>query len=232
MSSLPRHRTVAEVMTTRVHVASPLTPFKHLVRLIEENRISGVPIVDQQGRPVGIVSEADLLLKARRKELDTSRDSLHLRRYGRERGKAAGSIAAEIMTTPPITTSATTPLAEAARYMQERNVRRLIVVDDRGKIAGIVSRSDLLQVFLRSDEDIRDEVVDQIVAAIVPADVESIGIDVRSNVVTLFGEVDRRSDTEILERLSREVDGVVDVVSRLTYRWDDSKQPARALRGA
>ena len=231
MSALPRHRTVADVMTTRVHVASPLTPFKHLVRLIEENRISGVPIVDQQGQPVGIVSEADLLLKARRKELDTARDSLHLRSHGRERGKAAGSIAAEIMTAPPITISSGTSLAEAARFMQERNVRRLIVVDDRGKIAGIVSRSDLLQVFLRSDEDIRDEVFDQIVAVIVPADVESIGIDVRSNVITLFGEVDRRSDAEILERLSREVDGVVDVVSRLNYRWDDSRQPARVPRG-
>ena len=120
MSSLPRHRTVADVMTTRVHVASPLTPFKHLVRLIEDNSISGVPIVDQQGQPVGIVCEADLL--------------------------PAGSIAADIMTAPPITISATAPLAEAARCMQERNVRGLIVVDDRGKIAGIVSRSDLLQV--------------------------------------------------------------------------------------
>lgn len=223
MSVLPRHRTVADVMTTQVHVASPLTPFKLLVRLIEENRISAVPIVDHDGRPVGIVSESDLLLKERRKELDSSRDPLHPWRHDRERKKAAGSIAAEIMTAPPLMIPTSTSLAEAARFMQERNIRRLVVVDDRGKIAGIVSRSDLLQVFLRSDEDIREEVVDQIIAALVPGDVESVNVDVRSNVITLFGKVDRRSDAEILERMSREVDGVVDVVNQLTYRWDDSK---------
>lgn len=210
-------------MTTQVHVAGPLTPFKILVRLIEENRISAIPIVDQQGQPVGIVSESDLLLKERRKEIEASRDPLHLRRHDREREKAAGSIAAEIMTAPPITIPATTSLAEAARSMHQRNVRRLIVVDDRGKIAGIVSRSDLLQVFLRSDEDILEEVVDQIIPAILPTNDKSIGVDVRSNVITLFGEVDRRSDAEILERMSREVDGVVEVANQLTYRWDDSK---------
>lgn len=227
MSALPRHRTVAEVMTTRVHVASPLTPFKHLVRLIEDNRISAVPIVDQQGQPVGIVSEADLLLKERRTELDRSRDPLHLRRHDRERAKAAGSVAAEIMTAPPITIRAGTSLPEAARFMQERNIRRLVVVDDRGKIAGIVSRSDLLQVFLRSDAEIRDEVVNQLIAAIVPAGTESVGVEVSSNVITLYGEVDRRSDSEILEQLSREVDGVVEIVNQLTYRWDDGKHPGQ-----
>ena len=229
MSVLPRHRTVADVMTTRVHVASPLTPFKLLVRLIEDNRISAIPIVDQHGTPVGIVSEADLLLKERRKELDTSRDPLHPRRLEQDKRKAAGSIAAEIMTAPPITIPAGTALAEAARFMQLRNVRRLVVVDDRGKIAGIVSRSDLLQVFLRSDDDIREEIAGQIIPRLVPTDTEAVEVDVRSDVVTLFGEVDRRSDAEILERLSREVDGVVEVVNKLSYRWDDSRQQVGAL---
>lgn len=229
MSAPPGHRTVGDVMTTRVHVASPLTPFKLLVRLIEENRISAIPIVDQHGRPVGVVSEGDLLLKERRKELDSSRDSLHPWRHMREKEKASGSIAAEIMTAPPITIPPGTLLAEAARFMQQRSVRRLIVVDDRGKIAGIVSRSDLLQVFLRSDDDIRDEVVAQIIASLAPTDAHAIDVDVSSNVITLAGEVDRRSDAAILERLSREVDGVVEVVNRLTYRWDDSKEQARAL---
>lgn len=223
--------TVADVMTTQVHLAGPLTPFKILVRLIEENRISAIPIVDHQGQPVGIVSESDLLLKERRKELDTSRDPLHRRRHEREREKAAGSIAAEIMTAPPITIPASTSLADAARCMYQRNVRRLVVVDDRGKIAGIVSGSDLLQVFLRSDDGIREEVVDQIIRTILPTNAESIQVDVRSNVITLQGEVDLRSDVEILEMLSREVDGVVDVANQLTYRWDDSKQHAQARRG-
>ena len=74
MIGLPRHRTVSDVMTSRVHVASPLAPFKLLVRMIEENRVSAIPIVDQQGVPIGIVSETDLLLKERRVELGSSRD--------------------------------------------------------------------------------------------------------------------------------------------------------------
>ncbi len=161
-------------MTRRVHVASPLAPFKYLVRLIEENRVSAIPIVDQQGIPVGIVSESDLLFK------------------------------------------------DAARLMQERNVRRLVVVDARGRIAGIVSRSDLLQVFLRTDEELREEIAGTLIPALILSSPESVGVEVRWNMVTLSGEVDRKSDADILTRLTRQIDGVVDVVDNLSYRWDDT----------
>ena len=232
MATLPRHRTVADVMTTRVHVASPTTPFKILVRLIEENKVSAIPIVDQHGIPVGIVSEADLLLKERRAELESSTNLLHLRRQARERAKSEGLVAADLMTSPPLSIGMSATLTETARLMQERNVRRLIVVDAGGRIAGIVSRSDLLQVFLRSDEELRDEIVDTLVPAITLDQGDGVGVEVRYNVVTLHGEVDRRSDSEILGRLAGELDGVVDVVNLLSYRWDDSTvQPASALRG-
>lgn len=207
-------------MTARVHVAGPLTPFRHLVQMIEDNRISAIPIIDKQGMPIGVVSEADLLLKERRGDLEMD-GHFHRRQRRLDRAKAEGVIASELMTSPPITVPAGTAIAEAARIMDHHNVRRLVVVDERGRIAGIVSRSDLLQVFLRSDEDIRDEVYNSIVRAILPADAESVEIDARSNVVTLSGQVDRWSDSVILERLTREVDGVVDVVNRLTIRWDD-----------
>ncbi|MGA7910979.1 MAG: CBS domain-containing protein [Candidatus Dormiibacterota bacterium] len=235
MSSMPRRRTVADVMTQRVHVAGPLTPFKLLVRLIQENRVSAIPIVDVNGFPMGIVSESDLLLKERRHELESEPDLLHLRRRQRERAKADGLVASDLMTTPPITVSSTAGLTLAARMMQVRNVRRLIVVDERGRIAGMVSRSDLLQVFLRTDEELRDEVVDRLIPALMLSADQPVGVDVRYNVVTLTGEVDRRSDAEILARMARELDGVVEVVSQLTYKWDDSK-PVRefaqsALRG-
>ena len=138
MSRLLRHRTVSDVMTTRVHVASPRTPFKLLVRLIEENRVSAIPIVDQQGFPIGVVSATDLLLK--------------------EKGGAepAGIIASEVMTSPAITVDSDTSLRRAASLMQDRNVRRLVVVDERGRIAGILTRSDVLQVFLRADPELRE----------------------------------------------------------------------------
>jgi len=218
---LPRHRTVADVMTSRVHVASPLAPFKHLVRMIEENRVSAIPIVDQQGIPVGIVSETDLLLKERGADLET-RDLFHVQKRRRERAKAAGTVASEVMSSPAITVGLDMSLSMAARMMQERNVRRLVVVDERGRIAGIVSRSDLLQVFLRTDEELREEIAGKLIPAILVSDWDMVGVDVRFNVATLSGEVDRKSDVEILTRMTRELDGVVGVVDQLSYRWDDT----------
>ena len=225
MSLLPRHRTVADVMTARVHVASPSTPFKMLVRLIEENRISAVPIVDAQGSPIGIVSESDLLLKENVDPISP----LDLLRQRKQSEKADGVVAADLMTSPVVTVSTDIPIAQAARVMRERNVRRLVVVDTRLRIAGIVSRSDLLKVFLRTDEDLRDEVLHKLLPAVVPTEASGIDVDVESNVITLTGRVDRRTDVEILYRLARDVDGVVNVVNRLSFRWDDVKRHAGAL---
>jgi CBS domain-containing protein len=220
--SLPLRRSVSDVMTSRVHVANPLAPFKLLVRLIEENRVSAIPIVDQQGVPVGIVSESDLLLKERRVELETSHDLLHVHKRRQDRAKARGTVASDLMTSPAITVRSDTSLSDAARLMSERNVRRLVVIDERGRIAGIVSRSDLLQVFLRSDEELREEIASKLIPAVLLPSDDAVGVDVSWNVATLSGEVDRRSDAEILTRLARDLDGVVSVVDRLTYRWDDT----------
>ena len=222
MMTLPRHRTVADVMTSRVHVASPLTPFKSLVHLIEENRVSAIPIVNQQGFPIGIVSATDLLLKERGSELGSTRDLLHVQKRRRERAKAAGTVASDVMTSPAITVESETSLSLAARLMHEKNVRRLVVVDHRGRIAGIVSRSDLLQVFLRTDEELRDEIAGKLIPAILVSSGDAVGVEVRLNIATLSGEVDRKSDVEILMRLTRELDVVVGVVNQLSYRWDDT----------
>jgi CBS domain-containing protein len=223
MTSMPRHRTVSDVMTSRVHVAAPQAPFKLLVRLIEENRVSAIPIVDDTGLPVGIVSESDLLLKSRRFELESSRDLLHRQKRRTERAKAAGTVAADVMTSPAITVTSDTSLSDAARLMQETNVRRLVVVDERGRMAGIVSRSDLLQVFLRTDEELREEIASRLIPAVLLSLADAIGVEVSWNIATLSGEVERKSDAEILTRLTTELDGVVAVVDQLKYRWDDTE---------
>jgi CBS domain-containing protein len=124
----PSPRTVVDVMTVHVHVASASTPVKLLARLVEENRVGAIPIVDQQGVPIGLVSETDLLM---------------LDRWGGQ-AEAEGVAASEIMTSAPIAIGSSTSLTEASRLMRERKVRHLVVVDERGGIAGIVSRSDLL----------------------------------------------------------------------------------------
>ena len=222
MTSLPRHRSVSDVMTSRVHVASTVAPFKLLVRLIEENRVSAIPIVDETGVPVGIVSESDLLLKERRLELESSHDLRHIQKGRRDRAKAAGTVASDVMTSPAITVTCETSLGEAARLMQESDVRRLVVVDPRGRIAGIVSRSDLLQVFLRSDEELREEIMSKLIPAVLVSSDHTVSVEVSWNIATLSGEVDRKSDGRILTRLTQELDGVVGVVDRLSYRWDDA----------
>jgi CBS domain-containing protein len=199
-------------------------PFKLLVRLIEENRVSAIPIVDRTGVPIGVVSEADLLLKERRNELESEHNLVHPRKRRDNRAKAAGTIASELMSSPPITITAGASLSEAAHVMQERNVRRLVVVDERGRIAGIVSRRDLLQVFMRTDEELREEIVGRLIPQLLWPVPDGLHVDVRWNVVTLTGEVDRKSDVDVLTRLALALDGVVDVVNRLTYRWDDAAQ--------
>lgn len=232
MITLPRRRTVADVMTRSVHVARPDTQFKLLVRLIEENRVSAIPIVDQLGMPIGIVSESDLLLKERRAEFESSQPLMHRQRRREQRSKAEAVVASELMTSPPITVPTTATLADAARLMQERNVRRLVVVDAQGRIAGILSRSDVLQVFLRTDEDLRAEISHSLIPALLPDVPEGLTVAVRWNIVTLSGEVDRRSDAEILVRMAGGLDGVVSVVDHLSYRWDDhgdSREPVAAV---
>jgi len=164
-SGLPRQRTVSDVMTSRVHVATPSAPFKHLLRVIAENRISAIPIVNQQGVPIGIVSASDLLLKERRDELKASND---LNR-GPRRTKAEGTIASDLMTSPAITIALDTTLRQAASLMHEGNIRRLVVVDGRGRVAGIVSRSDLLHVLLRSHEELHEEAATSVVRAEIQA---------------------------------------------------------------
>ena len=221
MISLRRRRTVADVMTRQVHVAGPSTPFKRLVQLIEENRVSALPIVNEKGVPIGIVSESDLLFKERRHELESGQSLLHRRRRRVERAKSEGLVGSDVMSAPAITIRSDTTLPDAARQMQARNVRRLVVVDERGKIAGIVSRSDLLQVFLRTDDELRDELVSTVIPSLLLDYTDDIGVAVRWNVVTLSGEVDRRTDAEILTRVTSELDGVVGVVDRLRFRWDD-----------
>jgi CBS-domain-containing membrane protein len=109
--------------------------------------------------------------------------------------------------------------------MQESSVRRLVVVDERGKIEGIVSRSDLLQVFLRSDEELREEVLSTIIPSLLLPAPDAVRVTVHWNVVTLTGEVDRKTDAEILTRMTGEIDGVVEVVDQVRFRSDDSSMP-------
>ncbi|HSL67234.1 MAG TPA: CBS domain-containing protein, partial [Actinomycetota bacterium] len=204
--------TVRDVMTRTVVAVRPDTPFKEIARLMHEHRVSGVPVADQDGRIVGIVTEADLL-RGERKERHASpflqwimepRSSVELHRLQDLR-------AGDIMTRNVVTVGPDTPIQRAIDLILHAQVKRLPVTDETGRVLGIVSRRDLLQPFLRPDEDIRSEITDDVVFRTMWIDPDTVSVEVRRGVVALRGQVDRRSVKEILVEMVRRVDGVVGV---------------------
>jgi CBS-domain-containing membrane protein len=155
-------RHVRDVMTREVVTVDERASFKEVATLIAEHRVSALPVLDGKGRVVGIVSEADLLLKEEFAEKPTKDRLFQSRRQRETRAKAAGDTAAELMTSPAVTVGPDASVAEAARLLHRHGVKRLPVVDPAGPLLGIVSRADLLKVFLHSDADIAREVRQQV----------------------------------------------------------------------
>jgi len=213
--------TVSHVMTPGVVTVDALAPFKEVVRLMQEHRVSALPVVDTDGVLVGIVSEGDLILKED-PELGGGGHLFESRRHARDRSKAAGKRAHELMSTPVISVAPDASLGEAARKMHRAEVKRLPVVDAHGHLVGIVSRADLLRVFLREDAEIALEIRDDVIRRTLWIDPDTIRIVVREGVVTMQGQIERRSLLPILERLVTSIEGVVAVDDRLSYAVDDT----------
>jgi CBS domain-containing protein len=223
--------TVESVMTAEVVAIRPSSPFRDLVRLLQQHRISALPVVDDAGRPVGLVSEADLLVKEGYPHGAEDAGMVDAIRYRRRLGKAAGATATEVMaapviTAPVITIAVGTSVVEAARLMVRQGVKRLPVVDAQGRLAGIVTRSDLLKVFLRPDPAIGWEVEHDVVRDRLGFAPGAVRVKVRGGVVRLRGEVERRSQVPALVRHVQAVEGVVDVDAQLTWRIDDQIKTA------
>ncbi|HEU4543759.1 MAG TPA: CBS domain-containing protein [Jiangellaceae bacterium] len=214
-----RRKTVADVMTRDVVSVGPGTPFKQIVHIVSERNIRSVPVTGEDGRVLGLVSVTDLL---RKEEYQAEpRPPWYRRLWHRgDAVKAQGRIAAELMTSPAVTTRSEALVVEAARAMAAHQVTRLVVVDEEGRLAGIVSRGDLLRVFLRSDEEIREATLQEIVPYAIWADPHEIDVSVRDGVVTLSGRVERKSYVPIAVGLVWGIDGVVDVVDNLRYVYE------------
>jgi CBS domain-containing protein len=216
-----RHLKVDDVMTRRVATVQVGAPFKEVARLLAERKISAVPVLDGDGKLAGIVSEADLLRKEQyHEDAMPTRRRFGSRRERVFRAKARGDFAGDVMTTPAITVGPEATVVEAAKLMIEQDVKRLPVVDSDGCLVGIVSRADLLWVFLRPDDEIAEEIRTDVFARVLLQE-PTYTVTVNNGIVLLSGKLDRRSTVEIAERLVRAVDGVVDVVNGLTYRVDD-----------
>jgi CBS domain-containing protein len=212
---------VRDVMTTEVVTIQPWTPFREIVTRLAEHRISAAPVLDAEGNLLGIVTEADLLLKQEHPDLELNVPLAWSRRRRLEREKAAAVVAGKLMTTPPVTVSPTATITEAARRMHTAGVKRLPVVDETSRLVGIVSRADLLKVFTRSDEAIWREIMDDVIVGDFMMDPSRFFIDVVDGVVALQGNVERSRLIPFLVRAVHGVEGVVRVEDRLTFDVDD-----------
>ncbi len=213
---------VRDVMTSTPISVELDAGFKQMVEILETNRISALPVVDRSGTVMGVVSEADLLLKEEHDGTRGARWFESSKRRAAQR-KQNGETARDFMSSPAITATTDMPVAAAARLMHERGVKRLPVVDGAGRLAGILTRSDALKVFLRSDAELRREVVEDVIVHSLWMDPEPIRVDVSEGVVELSGQVERRSDVNLLSELVGSLDGVVAVhADGLTYRYQDN----------
>ncbi|MFI7413408.1 CBS domain-containing protein [Streptomyces sp. NPDC049627] len=200
---------VRDVMTRDVAVVDRDAAFKDIVRTLQARKVSALPVVDGAGHVLGVVSEADLLPKEEFRDSDPDRYT-QLRRLS-DLAKAGSVTAGELMTRPALTVTAGATLAQAARTMARARVKRLPVVDADGRLEGVVSRTDLLKVFLRDDEEIAEEVRREVVAYLFPAPESAVRVEVRDGVVRLAGRLRDTSLVPVAARLVRAVEGVVDV---------------------
>ena len=212
------HSTVRDVMTTQVVTVDRITPYKEIAHLLAKHKISAVPVLTMGRHVAGVVSEADLLAAedqdARKARTGQARHLPWSRSQARQHPRL---IAEELMTSPAITIHPDAAIPRAATLMHNHHIRRLPVIDPDGKLLGIVSRRDLLSVFLRPDAQIAAE-VRELLTEILFADPASISVAVRQGVVILTGqpgEADMRDLLSVAVRLIWDIDGVVDVLDKL-----------------
>ena len=199
--------TVADVMTKEPVTVGPVTSFKACVDLMRIHDVSAIPVVITGDRLVGIVSESDLLAREARRTVDARRT--------RTAGKVKALTAAGLMTADVVTTTASAPLAAAASLMFQHRVKVLPVVDSDHRLVGMISRAQVLKVFLRSDESIRREIARDLVD-IPKLDRARVDVEVLNGVVHLRGVVETVGLSDLMRRLAVGTPGVVGVVSHLT----------------
>lgn len=216
---------IEKLMSEDVVAVGPETPLKDVATILVDRGISGLPVISERRKVLGVVSEADILVKEQGPEA----------RHGGLLGWLLGGgvpddarltarTAGEAMTSPALTIGAHTHPSEAARLMTEHAIKRLPVVDWDGRLIGIITRADLVRAFARTDAEIEREIRDDVIRRTLWIDDDrNLEVRVHRGEVTLSGEFERRSDAELMPHFVARVPGVVSVRSTLTWRWDDRK---------
>jgi CBS domain-containing protein len=215
---------VRDVMTRPVRTVGVETPLKDVARLLIDNGISGVPVVDPSGAVLGVVSEADFLMK------EQGAQAVHHRRFApilgetaearRQLAMLAARTAGEAMAAPALTIEPTRAVHEAAAIMTERRINRLPVVEG-GRLVGIVTRADLVRAYLRTDEELERTIREDVLLRILWLDPAAFRVAVRNGEATVTGSVERRSTAAIVAETIRLVPGIVDANVDLAWTLDD-----------
>ena len=215
---------VRDLMTREVVTVREATPIKDVARLLVDHAISGLPVVDDRGRVVGVVSEGDLVIK------EQGADAIERRPLARLFGdspateaqltKVAALTAGDLMTAPPITMTEDAHVAQAAATMARSGVNRLPVVDG-DVLVGLVTRADIVRVFARPDDELAQTIREDVLYRTLWLDPSAIDVTVSGGNVQLRGQVERRSEADMVERVTAMVPGVVGVSAELTWKLDD-----------
>ncbi len=216
---------VADVMTKDVKTLSPHASLKEAAREMVARGFSGMPVVEEDGRLVGILTESDFINPHQKGP--RARRLLHALFGDGEASLADAEVAEELMTRDVVVVGPSDSTRQAARLMAKRRVKRLPVVDGSGRVVGIVSRADLLKTFARQDDEIEAEIRSTLEAIDLPLDPDQLTITVAEGQVTVEGRTETSGDADLLERLIGALEGVSGVTNHLTWDVDLSRREQR-----
>ena len=217
-----------ELMTRDVITIGPEASLKEAARRMIEAGVSGLPVTQGDGSLVGIVTEADFV--ATEADRRRKRPAGLLRFLFKEAEiPSQERLVGDVMSTDLITLGPEADHAEAARLMQTEGVKRVPVVDEEGRIVGLVSRSDILRVFARSDAEILEEIEGYVIERVLWIDPKRVDVQCIDGNVTLRGRLETRSDAELLAELTSRVDGVMSVANHLEFEVDNLKLDMTSL---
>jgi CBS domain-containing protein len=215
---------IKELMRENPIAIGSETPLRDVAIILAENGFSGLPVIGERLEVLGVVSEADILVKEQGPS--NSRGGVLgwlLAEEVPDTAKLAARTAGEAMTSPAITIRPEANVSYAARLMTENGIKRLPVVDSHGTLIGIVTRADLVRAFARPDHEIEREIREDVIRRILWIEAPNVVVRVERGEARLSGRLERRSDAELLEQFAARVPGVVSVHSTLRWRWDDRK---------
>lgn len=212
---------VKQLMTTEVVSVGPGQPVKEAARIMVDSAVSGLPVIDADGKLVGIVTEADFVAGEAGRRADNRAGLLRFLLNRQTVGDEELTVS-DLMTRDVITVGPDSDHAEAARLMDREGVKRLLVTDN-DRVVGIISRADMLRAFTRSDEEITTEIKDHLMRDVLWIDPARVRVESVDGNVMLDGELENRSDATLLFELVRRVDGVASVNDQLSWQYDNTK---------